>query len=142
MSKSKVIKLVTFLPVACLFTGLNLFYESFGRAHSKSGNFKSLTDVLDGIGGRTESDNFLLRIGSGERPEIIGISEDSSFYFLRGYVHSEISIYGDANGDGTYKFNYMVMAVRKGHEDYQVVRPALQTKPGEAELSVEQEIGR
>jgi hypothetical protein len=28
-------------------------------------------------------------------------------------------------GSGTYDFDYYVMAVRKGHEDYQVIRPAL-----------------
>ena len=37
------------------------------------------------------------------------------------------------NGDGTYDFDYMVMAVRKGYEDYQVIRPTLEMQPVEAE---------
>jgi len=37
------------------------------------------------------------------------------------------------NGDGTYDFDYMVMAVRKGYEDYQVIRPASEAQPAEAE---------
>ena len=28
------------------------------------------------------------------------------------------------NGSGSYEFDYTVMAVREGHEDYQVIRPA------------------
>ncbi len=36
------------------------------------------------------------------------------------------------NGDGTYDFDYMVMAVRKGHEDYRVIRSALEAQLGEA----------
>jgi hypothetical protein len=31
------------------------------------------------------------------------------------------------NGNGTYDFDFMVTAVRKGHEDYQVIRPAMKT---------------
>lgn len=38
------------------------------------------------------------------------------------------------NGDGTYDFDYTVMAVRKGHEDYQVVRSALAAKLGRASV--------
>lgn len=45
-----------------------------------------------------------------------------------------------ANGDGNYDFDYMVMAVRKGHEDYQVIRSPLEAKPAEAELSAEEDI--
>ncbi len=36
-----------------------------------------------------------------------------------------------ASGDGSYDFDYMVMAVRKGHEDYQVIRSALEGRPAE-----------
>jgi len=35
------------------------------------------------------------------------------------------------NGSGTYDFDFMVTAVRKGHEDYQVIRPAMKTQPAE-----------
>jgi hypothetical protein len=33
------------------------------------------------------------------------------------------------NGNGTYDFDFMVTAVRKGHEDYQVIRAAMRTQP-------------
>jgi hypothetical protein len=33
------------------------------------------------------------------------------------------------NGSGTYDFDFMVTAVRKEHEDYQVIRPAMKTQP-------------
>lgn len=44
------------------------------------------------------------------------------------------------SGDGTYDFDFMVMAVRKGHEDYRVIRPASEAKPAEIGLSAEQEV--
>ncbi len=40
-----------------------------------------------------------------------------------------------AGGDGTYDFDYMVTAVRKGYENYQVIRSAIEAgavKAGEA----------
>jgi hypothetical protein len=33
------------------------------------------------------------------------------------------------NGSGNYDFDFMVTAVRKGHEDYQVIRASIETKP-------------
>ncbi len=39
------------------------------------------------------------------------------------------------NGDGSYDFDYVVMAVRKGYEDYQVIRPAMRMEsPSSLEL--------
>jgi len=35
------------------------------------------------------------------------------------------------NGNGSYDFDFMVTAVRKGHEDYQVIRPAMRMQPPE-----------
>jgi hypothetical protein len=35
------------------------------------------------------------------------------------------------NCNGTYDFDFMVTAVRKGHEDYQVIRPAMKRQPPE-----------
>ncbi len=35
------------------------------------------------------------------------------------------------NGNGTYDFDFMVTAVRKGHEDYKVIRPAMKMRPPE-----------
>jgi hypothetical protein len=33
------------------------------------------------------------------------------------------------NGSGTYDFDFMVTAVRKGHEDYEVIRASIETEP-------------
>ncbi len=33
------------------------------------------------------------------------------------------------NGSGNYEFDYYVMAVRKGHENYRVIRPADEFRP-------------
>jgi hypothetical protein len=41
-----------------------------------------------------------------------------------GFVVSELF-----NGTGTYEFDYTVMAVRRGHEDYQIIRPADHARP-------------
>ncbi|KPL03673.1 MAG: hypothetical protein AMJ73_05800 [candidate division Zixibacteria bacterium SM1_73] len=35
------------------------------------------------------------------------------------------------NGNGTYDFDFMVTAVRKEHEDYKVIRPAMKMQPPE-----------
>jgi len=83
-------------------------------AQSSSENFKLFTDVLDEFGGRAESDNYLLRIGSGGQPGVVGISEDSSFFALQGYVHTGSFVHGDDNADGSisvsdviYEINYL-----------------------------------
>jgi hypothetical protein len=39
------------------------------------------------------------------------------------------------NGNGSYDFDFMVTAVRKGHEDYQVIRPALEMQPAKAAVA-------
>ncbi len=38
------------------------------------------------------------------------------------------------NGSGTYDFDYMVIAVRKGYEDYHVIHSALEAKPAKPEV--------
>lgn len=46
---------------------------------------------------------------------------------LEGVVVQELS-----SGVGTYDFDYSVTAIRHGHEDYQVIRPALEGRPAPA----------
>lgn len=49
-----------------------------------------------------------------------------------GFVARELQ-----NGNGSYDFDYFVMAVRKGHEDYRVIRPSSEGRPAEAGTAVE-----
>ena len=42
-----------------------------------------------------------------------------------GFVVQELG-----GGTGTYDFDFLVMAVRTGHEDFQVIRPALDAQDG------------
>jgi hypothetical protein len=63
---------------------------------------------------------------------------------IGGFVVRELS-----NGAGTYDFDYTVMAVRKGHEDYRVIRPNTEGlpagnvkggKPGDADKIADREV--
>lgn len=108
MSKSKTLKLLLPLLVVVLFSNPNIY------AQSESENYKIFSDVLDEFGGRTESDNFLLRISSGGQPGVVGISEGISYYGLHGYVHTAAFQHGDDNADGSisvadvvYEINYL-----------------------------------
>ena len=108
MKKPNIFKLVLFLVIAILFTSLTFYPQALSQ------NFKLFTDGLDSFGGRAESDNFLLRIGSGGQPGVVGISEDDSFYALQGYVHTAAFVHGDVNADGNidvvdvvYLINYL-----------------------------------
>jgi hypothetical protein len=94
MRKYDVIKSVVFFLVVCLFISLSF------SAETKSQNFKLFTDGLDSFGGRAESDSFLLRIGSGGQPAVVGTSEADSFFALQGYVHTAAFEHGDANANG------------------------------------------
>jgi hypothetical protein len=109
MNRSNIIKLLAFSLVACL-----LITFSFS-AQSRSQTYKLSTQALDGVGGRGQSNSYLLRIGSGGQPGVAGISEDPVCYALQGYVHSAAYEHGDANADGitniadvVYLVNYVL----------------------------------
>lgn len=84
-------------------------------AQSGSENYKMITDVLDEFGGRAQSANYLLRIGSGGQPSVVGLSKDDSIYWARqGYVNTASFVHGDDNADGkttvsdvVYEINYL-----------------------------------
>ena len=40
------------------------------------------------------------------------------------------------NGTGSYDFSYTIMAVRKGYEDYQVIRPSTESNPAVEDISM------
>ena len=94
MNRCNIIKAVLFSLLVCLLIGLSF------SAESKSQNYKLFTQSLDGVGGRGQSNSYLLRIGSGGQPGVAGISKDPVCYALQGYVHATAFLHGDANADG------------------------------------------
>jgi hypothetical protein len=114
MNRSNIIKLLVFSLVVCL-----LITFSFS-AQSRSQTYKLFTQSLDGVGGRGQSSNYLLRIGSGGQPGAVGISEDPVCYALQGYVHATAFVHGDANADGITNIAdavYLIIYLFKdGHE--------------------------
>jgi hypothetical protein len=73
-----------------------------------------VTDVLDGFGGESESDNYRIPVNSGGQPSAIGILGSSSFEVKAGFVHASHVMRGDANSDGAigagdivYLLNYL-----------------------------------
>jgi hypothetical protein len=79
--------------------------------------YKLVTDVLDGFGGESESDNYRIPVNSGGQPSAIGISESESFVAKAGFVHASRVMRGDANSDGAigagdivYLLNYLFRA--------------------------------
>ena len=109
MNRSNIVKLVVFFLVVSVFIGLSLFAES------RSQNYKLFTQSLDGVGGRGQSDSYLLRIGSGGQPGVVGTSQGTSFYGLQGYVNTAAFVHGDVKGDGdvgladvVYLINYVL----------------------------------
>ena len=62
--------------------------------------YKMVTDVLDGFGGESESDNYRIPVNSGGQPSAIGISKGGSYIVEAGYVHASFVMRGDATADG------------------------------------------
>jgi hypothetical protein len=65
---------------------------------SKQG-YQLVTDVLDGFGGESESDNYRIPVNSGGQPSAIGISESDNKVVEAGYVHASFVMRGDPNAD-------------------------------------------
>jgi len=59
-----------------------------------------VTDVLDGFGGESESDNYKIPVNSGGQPVSGGISESDNYEVRTGYVHATYVKRGDVNADG------------------------------------------
>ena len=67
-------------------------------APSRQG-YQLVTDVLDGFGGESESDNYRIPVNSGGQPSAIGISASDNYLSKAGFVHASHVMHGDANGD-------------------------------------------
>jgi len=79
-------------------------------AGSRQG-YKMVTDVLDGFGGESESDNYRIPINSGGQPSAIGISESDNYKVEAGYVHAAFVKRGDVNGDGVIELGDIVYLI-------------------------------
>jgi hypothetical protein len=69
--------------------------------------------------------------------QVTPLSGDSLGLAVTGKSIEGITVKELQSGTGTYDFDYMVMAVRKGHEDYEVIRPASVTaRPSSEDVSL------
>jgi len=62
--------------------------------------YQLVTDVLDGFGGESQSDNYRIPVNSGAQPSAIGLSENDNFVLKAGYVHASFVNRGEVTGDG------------------------------------------
>ena len=108
MNKSIIIK------SGIIFLLLFLLYPFNSFAQSQSQNYKMFSDVLDEFGGKVQSANYLLRIGTGGQPSVVGLSKGDSLWAREGYVNTAAFVHGDDNADGkitvsdvVYEINYL-----------------------------------
>jgi hypothetical protein len=79
--------------------------------------YQLVTDVLDGFGGESESDNYRIPVNSGGQPSAIGLSGSGSWGVQAGYVLAIRVIRGDVNADGIINVGdivYLVSYLYKG----------------------------
>ena len=62
--------------------------------------YQMVTEVLDGFGGESESDNYRIPVNSGAQPSAIGISQSNTYMVQAGYVLASHFKRGDTNADG------------------------------------------
>ncbi|UCB52293.1 MAG: dockerin type I repeat-containing protein [Candidatus Zixiibacteriota bacterium] len=77
---------------------------------SKQG-YQLVTDVLDGFGGESESDNYRIPVNSGGQPSAIGLSESANWGVGAGYVLATRVTRGDVNADGIINIGDVVYLV-------------------------------
>jgi hypothetical protein len=83
---------------------------------SKQG-YQMVTDILDGFGGESESDNYRIPVDSGGQPVSGGISQSDNYLVKTGYVHASFVKRGDVNGDGVIELGdivYLINFVYRG----------------------------
>jgi hypothetical protein len=73
--------------------------------------YRLVTDVLDGFGGESESNNYRIPVNSGGQPSAIGVSQSDSFVVEAGYVLAAFVNRGDANGDGIIELGDIVYLI-------------------------------
>jgi hypothetical protein len=85
-------------------------------AASRQG-YLMVTDVLDGFGGASKSDNYSTPVNSGGQPSAIGLSDGDNWRTEAGYIMGTRVVRGDLNadrivnvGDVVYMVNYLYRA--------------------------------
>jgi hypothetical protein len=79
-------------------------------AGSRQG-YVMITDVLDGFGGASESDDYSIPVNSGGQPSAIGISDSDNWGMEAGYVMATRVTRGDLNADGIINVGDVVYLV-------------------------------
>jgi hypothetical protein len=67
---------------------------------NSSQGLKMVADILDVVGGKSESDSFKMVISAGGQPSPIGKSQSSAYKVYAGFVHASFVRHGDVNGNG------------------------------------------
>lgn len=89
--------------------------------------FRGTAHLASGIATITPPDHFLnVASHTGITVQVTPLSADSKGLAVVEKGLERIVVRELFAGDGSYDFDYTVMAVRKGHEDYKVVRPSLE----------------
>ena len=94
MNKTSLTKMAILALFLTFLICMGLYANSFAQ------NFKLVTDVLDGFGGRASSTNFLERISTGGQPSVVGKMGSTNFEDRSGYTHCAWVWHGDADGNG------------------------------------------
>ncbi|MGB2768293.1 MAG: dockerin type I repeat-containing protein [Candidatus Zixiibacteriota bacterium] len=79
--------------------------------------YQLVTDVLDGFGGQSESDNYKMPVNSGAQPSAISLSESDNYGVEAGFVYASHVDRGDVNVDGIINVGdvvYLVSYLYKG----------------------------
>jgi hypothetical protein len=79
--------------------------------------YKMVAYVIDGFGGKSESDNYKIPVNAGGQALAIGISQSDNYVVKAGFVHASHVNRGDANGDGVIELGdivYLINFVYKG----------------------------
>lgn len=102
------VKTIVFLIIIFSWGSAQVYPES------GSENFKIVTDVLDQLGGASQSNNFKMRVCSSGQSSPLGDQASPHFKMRGGYIYSLSVFHGDANADGSinsadviYLMNYL-----------------------------------
>ncbi len=113
--------------------GTEIIYASIGGPEAAA-YVRGTGHLANGSVEITLPDHFVAIANSqGITVQLTPLSADSKGLAVTEKSVDRIVVQELSKGNGTYDFDYIVTAARKGHEDYQVIRPTLKMVPPEAE---------